>query len=340
MIFRSLAVGVAFFLVLIGPYVLAANFADPTKANVLRQYDAKATQLVVPAGADNDGAGDSFWWFDAGAGVQRTNTLTLPNAVRVGSYSAAFREGGYYPAHFLLEGMVQGVWTALVDVAGAQTLSGSFPGGSQTVTQVRYTVTGPDAAAQVSWVGVREFQVFGAPGETIRQDSGVSFMRDAGKVVASSSSADKAGVWYHFTSGSAASAMDGDYFSHFHSQDPAGTTRAYASYTLDSLTKMAVCHVGWYDGQSTRKWEVYTSDAATIPPTQALATNDTAAIVAAGWTLQGSGAFNQEKAFALAIPGKYKHILYVWDSYNGSGALVEIEMYGVPPPKGTFVLLH
>lgn len=315
----------------------AADFVDSTRVNVLRQYSPAGNLLVsetisgtgvVVQGA-NDGSGFPDMWqiTDASAG---TSTFTLPGPRTVGSFRADFRSPHFPSGGFLLEGFTGGSWVTLTNVASvAGPVAGSFT--PQTVSSLRYTVTGPGAG--LGYIQNSELQVFLSAGQTVPYDAGFNLLPDLGKVVSVTDSAN-GGPWSLRSSAfGGATSFDQDYLSgHVHGQNG----RTFFALSLDQPTFINRGHLGWFHDQTWANYQVYASEAAVMPAVQSLSATDVATLTAAGWTLQlDSTDVVQKKLFSFAGgDGPWQHLLVVW---NGTGALVEFEAF-IPEPSTACLL--
>ncbi|HEY8669046.1 MAG TPA: hypothetical protein VIL86_20520, partial [Tepidisphaeraceae bacterium] len=208
----------------------ATTYADPTKANVLRQYGVTGPNLVTQANTSaggaslqatggNEGSGipDQWQLSSTGAG-SGTATFTLPGPRTVGSYKTSWN--GSYPSSggWLLEGFSGGSWVSLATTPSTPT-AGTFT--PTTVTALRYTATGPGGKVPGSYyLQNEEMEVFQDASQTVDYADGYNILRDSGRISTLTDSTTS-NNWKLRTSSLGASAtVDGDYFTgHVHSQN-------------------------------------------------------------------------------------------------------------------------
>ena len=332
-------------------------FTDPTKCSVLRRFDAKTGQQLVTAtrtsagdsyirtgGADGGGNEDhTAGSFDSNAWV--STSYDLGRTCVVGSYMFQIRESSRRPARFLIEGYDSGSnWVTLANVTNITVdyNTGSFVQ-TAAVTKVRYTAYGPASSSPPYYFIMNEWQVYMAAGQNVSLYDGFNYLRDlAGTQTASTQVGTGSNVTWVAPYNNFNALRDRDFQNHVKAQyQDSGVYygRAFVTYSLAQGVQMYCATLGGYGGQGWGKWEVYTSDATTMPPLQALATTDPATIQAAGWTLQYQQAVVTELLnFSFRSPGRYRHIAIVWDAQWG--AEVQFELFAAPPPAGSLVLLR
>ena len=321
------------------------KFNDSANANVLREYDVEtAANLVtstyefigegVSAGArnDTDASGSSLW--TAGLDTAEDSvvvTYELPEERTVGSYMAQF--GGHRPAQFVLEGFNGTDWVLLASITPAgDNNSGSFD--PVAVTEIRATGTGPSSSNQ--YYLLKELHVYLASGQKVTLGEGYNYLHDQMPTTTGSANSD---VWIT-PSGTAGSLMDRDFNSHVKSPWPppaeAGTHLFLTYSFIDPLPMAAGTH-GCYDGQPLGNWDIYTSDADTMPELQNIdppGVDESVAdkIIAAGWTHQHQQVSSAQSVdFAFSEPGTYKHLALVWEA--AGPAMVQLELFGAAVAK-------
>lgn len=324
-------------------------FTDPTKANVLRQYNLSTGTNLVPNAATvtngtasffREGVIDGSGWNDEGGGYSTANdwlrrTFTLAGPSTIGGYLAQFDGNGRRPTRFTLEGNAGAGWTMLVDV-NPTTWAGDWNTGTftpGTYSQVRYTAYGPLAGDTT--FGINELEVYLASGQVARTDQGYNIFRDqapAGTVSATG------GPWKAPNGGNASTLGDANFTGNeLKSQNTPG--RSFVAYTFADLVNMRYGTLGGNKGQGWGgNWEVYTANGGAMPSLQSLGAADPATLQAAGWTLQyayTSGTFAQAQDFAFARPYDYQYLAFVWDTQWPSAT--EFELFGLPEP-GTAML--
>lgn len=329
----------------------ATFFADPTKANVLRQYNVTTGVNLVPAattvvhGSANlgrEGVIDGSGWNDEGSGYNTSNdwiqrTFTLPGLHTVGSYMAQFDGNGRRPKRFVIEGNNGSGWVSLVDVDattwGSERNTGAFTAGAY--NQLRYTAYGPLSADTT--FGLSELQVYMAAGQNVAVDSGYSLFRD--QAPAGLGSSPKTGVWSSFNGGSGTTLGDADLTGN-ELKNQNGPNRAYMAYSLAAPQDMRFGTLGGNKGQGWGgNWEVYAANGATMPSLQALDASTAAAIQSGGWTLQyayTSGSYAQAQDFAFLHPGTFQYLALVTDMQWPSAT--EFELFGLPEPASLVLL--
>ena len=264
-----------------------------------------------------------------------TVTYTLSGAREVGSFRADFNGSHVPTGGFQLQGLVGGVWTTLTTVPSVTgSISGSFT--PTTVTALRYNVTGPGTGDR--YIQNSETQVFLSTGQTIDHTEGYNIMRDVVNIGATTNSTT-GGPWLFRSSANGGSAAaDGDYFGgHVHSGSTTPTNRSFFTLSFTAPTDIFSGNLGWYSGQQWNNWEIYSSNAVSMPATQSLTAADPATIQAAGWRLEYAGSgFQQSDFFRFNNTGGFthRHLFVVW---NGPGALNEFELF-VPEPASAMVL--
>jgi len=321
------------------------KFKDPTKANVLRQYDPDDTEspVAVPysnfvctggASAWRHGANDGGAWNDEGAmptDVTSTisKTFTLREQHTVGSFMAHFEP---YPTQFILDGSNDGeTWFNLTTVNPTANLTtGTFE--PQACSYIRYTAVGP--MSREAYFRLVELRVFKAEPEVSLYD-GLNFFADQNPdgIVAATG-----GVWTAPNGGNAITLKDADYSGHLKCQaTPYGDFHCFAAYTFENFpVYMHYGSMGYYKDQGWMSgWDCYTSAAEEMPEVQnipAPAEGETIQdkLIEAGWVLQYSspGVVNVDE-FEFAVPDQYKHILFVFDSAQGGA--VEFELFSTGP---------
>ena len=278
----------------------AADFDDPTTANVLRQIDpAAGVNLVtrtyervgVGGGSQDgtDGSTSSDWYgmdFDD-AGDSVSCTYQLPGERLVGSYMVQMHSDGELPARFVLEGWDGGAWVELDSVEPPTSSRWTATFDPAAVTQLRYTAHGP--SANNMYMRLTELHVYMALGQSVGLDEGYNFLPDQ---VFSTSTAANSLLWAA-NSGGPDTLKDANYSSHVKATDPSGEggNRSFVTYSFLESVLMSAATLGCHDGQRWDNWEIYTSNADVMPEMQNVVVPEEGetladSIVDAGWTLQ------------------------------------------------------
>ena len=340
-------------------------FTDPTRVNVLREYNLSGSNLVVRTmqtaggasdasdGTGNDGSGNKLQANGFIAGTSAGETFVFPAPRTISSYK--FQNiGSYNPTSMTLSGLVNGVWTVLdpaFNPGTATSITHSFT--PTTVSAVKYVGTGPGQAG--NFLQVSEIQVFEAPGVSqplygrVADGAAMNLLRDSGMVSGTANSTQILGTswlapdatpitgWVAPSAGSASSLFDADYTGGVKAQSIAGGASganpfAYAKIDLSQSVNMNLAHFGWYDGQQWDNWAFYVSNLASPSannPADWLKIYSSVAAVGPDFMLNFG-----------ANAGSYQHILLLWEAHNGAGGqLDQLEIFGFVPEPSTILLL-
>jgi hypothetical protein len=336
---------------------VAAPFADPTRANVLRQYTFAGVNAVTATNdsglsrvQSNDGSGQIAYDSSFGTGIAQ-QTFTLPEPIRVGSYRLQFESSTTTAKQFEIQGRLGGgAWQTLKLLDGGAGFLGLEQAGSLdtalVVDQLRYIATAPSSGGQMF---ISELQIFAdatqpAGIEPVTREVGAgnrrmtafNVLRDPGVVTNSLLSSTGVHADFRAPNGglSAAAMIDGSYRNSEHIPvNPQYTNqRIFIAFDLVP-TQLNQVHLGVNRDQRIAdiaivddELQIWTSNLA--DPDEY---ND------ADWVLQASGTFPSGVSgfnYILSQPGVWTHLRLTMRDTSQNYGLLEIEAYGFVPEPG------
>lgn len=333
----------------------AQYFNSVTNVNVLREFSAQGVKLgsssivagggaVIQSSGSAEGSGRKTQAGSFYSGATVSETYTLSSAYTVGSWSvegnptALFRNA----SSMTLSGLVGSTWVLLDQYNPTTTHYTLRTFTPQTVTALKYVAEGPNLTGGTDqFLQLHELRVYMAPGEQqylygTGNSPAFNLLRDTSRIVSAKKSTNHNTLAWAAVHGADVpqnlynSLVMDTIRAQTDNPDSPGPDRAWVAYSFDQPYRLDFGILGTYDNQFLANWQFWTSNLGNPNPD-----------IDSDWVLQytqgATGVGNPGFQFFLSQPGEWQHFRLTWAVQ--SGAISELELYGIVPEPTTALLL-